>query len=106
MGIAPNWKRSSVTKKRQINPNALEIDFSDSDTQIAAAGLLLGAVLGFCVPIFYTSRDEADEKRMEYIRALNRATKEAKGEYMSEDDITRCDRQDGRTGGNLKMMTD
>jgi len=28
-----------------------------------------------------------DEKRLEELRALNRATKDATGEYMSEDEI-------------------
>merc|ERR1719436_2280159 len=55
----------------------------DSETQIAIAGMVIGMVLGISTLKFFSSRDEADEKRLENIRTLNRATKEATGEYMS-----------------------
>lgn len=66
---------------------AVEVDWSDPDVQIGALGAVLGVGLGIGVPIFYVSRDERDEERLEELRALNRATKEATGEYMSDEEI-------------------
>ena len=65
----------------------VEVDWSDPDVQIGALGAVLGIGLGIGVPIFYVSRDERDEERLEELRALNRATKEATGEYMSDEEI-------------------
>ena len=62
----------------------LDIDWSDTDTQIGALGAVLGLALGIGAPMFYASRDERDEARLEELRALNRATKEETGEYMSQ----------------------
>merc|ERR1712224_800991 len=64
---------------------ALEVDVSDTESKIAIAGSLLGVILGLGAPIFYSSRDEADEKRLNEIRSLNRATKEATGKFMKEE---------------------
>merc|ERR1711998_291076 len=66
---------------------AYEIDFTDPDSQAVVVGTFLGLIIGLGVPIFYASRDEADEKRLEEIRSLNRSTKEAAGEYMSDEEI-------------------
>lgn len=66
---------------------AIEVDWSDPDVQIGAFGAVLGVVMGIGVPIFYVSRDERDEERLEELRALNRATKEATGEYMTDEEI-------------------
>lgn len=65
----------------------LDIDWSDTDTQIGALGAVLGLGLGIGAPMFYASRDERDEARLEELRALNRATKEETGEYMSQEEI-------------------
>ncbi|KAI3436017.1 hypothetical protein D9Q98_002074 [Chlorella vulgaris] len=65
----------------------LDIDWSDTDTQIGALGAVLGLGLGIGAPMFYASRDDRDEARLEELRALNRATKEETGEYMSQDEI-------------------
>merc|ERR1711904_644687 len=67
--------------------SALDNSTFEPDAQVAIAGTILGIVLGIGAPIFYASRDEADEKRLREIRALNRATKEATGEYMSEQEL-------------------
>lgn len=66
---------------------ALEVDWSDPDVQIGAFGAFLGIAMGIGVPIFYISRDERDEERLEELRALNRATKKATGEYMTDEEI-------------------
>eukprot|EP00890_Picochlorum_soloecismus_P001070 jgi/Picsp_1/1964/NSC_05430-R1_protein len=65
----------------------LEVDWSDPDVQIGALGAFLGIAMGIGVPIFYISRDERDEERLEEIRSLNRATKAETGEYMSDEEI-------------------
>ncbi|PSC71013.1 anti-phytochrome antibody reactive [Micractinium conductrix] len=65
----------------------LDIDWSDPDTQVGALGAVLGLALGIGAPAFYASRDNRDEERLEELRALNRATKEETGEYMSQEEI-------------------
>jgi len=66
---------------------ALDIDWSDPDVQIGAFGAFAGLLLGIGAPIFYISRDERDEERLEELRALNRATKEETGEYLTNEEI-------------------
>jgi hypothetical protein len=66
---------------------ALDIDWSDPDVQIGAAGAFLGVAVGIGAPLFYISRDERDEERLEELRALNRATKAETGDYLSQEEI-------------------
>lgn len=66
---------------------AIELDFSDPDTQLSVAGVVLGLVLGLGAPAWYINRTERDEERLEELRAINRATYEQTGEYMTEDEI-------------------
>jgi hypothetical protein len=66
---------------------ALDLDWSDPDTQIGALGAFLGLSVGIGTPIFYISRDRRDEERLEELRALNRATKAETGEYLSSEEI-------------------
>lgn len=66
---------------------AVEIDWSDPDVQIGALGAFLGIALGIGTPLFYISRDRRDEERLEELRALNRATKQETGEYLSSEEI-------------------
>lgn len=66
---------------------AIEIDWSDPDTWIGAGGAILGLAMGIGAPILYMKAAERDEERLEELRELNRATKEATGEYMSEEEI-------------------
>lgn len=75
---------SEVQTSLPLVLGAVEIDWSDPDVQIGALGAFLGLALGIGVPIFYISRDERDEERLEELRALNRATKAETGEYLSE----------------------
>ena len=63
---------------------ALDIDWTDPDTQIGALGAVLGLGLGIGAPVFYASRDERDDERLAELRALNRATKDETGEYLTE----------------------
>lgn len=63
---------------------AIALDFSDTDTQLAVAGVVLGLVAGIGAPLWYINRTERDEERLEELRAMNRANYSATGEYMSE----------------------
>lgn len=63
---------------------AIELDFSDPDTQLSVAGVVLGLVLGLGAPAFYINRTERDEERLEELRALNRAQYQETGEYMTD----------------------
>jgi len=66
---------------------AIELDFSDPDTQLAIAGVLLGLVAGIGAPLWYINRTERDEERLEELRAMNRANYSQTGEYMTEEEI-------------------
>jgi hypothetical protein len=59
-------------------------DFSDPDTQLSVAGVVLGLVLGLGAPAWYINRTERDEERLEELRAMNRAQYQETGEYMSD----------------------
>lgn len=63
---------------------AIELDFSDPDTQLSMAGLVLGLVFGIGAPVWYASRADRDEELLEEVRSLNRANYEATGEYLTE----------------------
>jgi hypothetical protein len=71
--------------KRSIKPvRAIELDFSDPDTQLSIAGVVLGLLVGLGTPIWYINRIEKDDERLEELRALNRANFSETGEYLSE----------------------
>merc|ERR1712178_570710 len=78
----------NVLMNNKFLTKAIQIDVFDNETQTAFLSVLLGVFLGVGVPVFYASRDEADEKRLEGVRSLNRATKEATGDYMSEEEVS------------------
>lgn len=67
---------------------AVELDLSDPDTQFSLAGVIFGLVVGIGAPIWYINRTERDEERLEELRAMNRATFEATGQYMT--DVSAC----------------
>jgi hypothetical protein len=75
--LAPLPKSRTVCK-------AIELDFSDPDTQLSMAGLVLGLVFGIGAPVWYASRADRDEELLEEVRSLNRANYEATGEYLTE----------------------
>jgi hypothetical protein len=78
----------ALPSRRTVQPcRAIDLDFSDPDTQLAMAGCVLGLVFGIGAPVWYTNRTEVDNQRLEELRALNRATYEETGEYMSESEI-------------------
>ncbi|KAK9821927.1 hypothetical protein WJX81_001988 [Elliptochloris bilobata] len=75
-------------RRRGVAPRAgLEIDWSDPDTLVGVAGAVLGLAVGIGAPLFYISRDERDEARLEELRQLNRQTFKETGEYLSEEEI-------------------
>ncbi|KAK9865459.1 hypothetical protein WJX84_009014 [Apatococcus fuscideae] len=65
----------------------LSIDWSSQEAIVGVAGALLGVGLGVGVPIFYISRDTADEEKLSELRELNRKTFKETGEYLTEDQI-------------------
>jgi hypothetical protein len=77
--LAPAPKRGATLARR-----AIELDFSDPDTLVSIAGLVLGLGMGIGAPVWYASRADRDEELLEEVRALNRANYEATGEYLSE----------------------
>ncbi|KAF6250674.1 hypothetical protein COO60DRAFT_1569100 [Scenedesmus sp. NREL 46B-D3] len=66
---------------------AIQLDFSDPDTQVSMAGLVIGIFLGVGAPAWYINRTERDEERLEELRAMNRATYKETGEYMTDEEI-------------------
>lgn len=72
-----------------VKARAIELDFSDPDTQLAVAGCVLGVVFGLGTPLWYINRTERDEERLDELRALNRANFQATGDYLSEEEIAK-----------------
>lgn len=80
--------RPAKHQQRLSTPcRAIELDFSDPDTQLSVAGVILGLVVGIGAPVWYVKRTERDEERLQELRALNRATYQETGEYMSDEEI-------------------
>lgn len=44
----------------------------------------MGLSVGIGAPLFYISRDRADEKKLEELRELNRQTFKETGQYLTE----------------------
>ncbi|EIE21056.1 hypothetical protein COCSUDRAFT_30235 [Coccomyxa subellipsoidea C-169] len=80
--------RKDGGRASRVAPRAgLEIDWSDPDTLIGVAGGVLGLLVGIGAPLFYISRDEKDEQKLEELRELNRQTFKETGEYLTEEEI-------------------
>lgn len=70
--------------KRQRVRAGIELDWSDPDTLTGAFAAVLGVVVGIGAPLFYISRDNADDKRLADLRELNRQNYKETGKYLSE----------------------
>lgn len=62
----------------------MQIDWSDPDTLTGLLGGILGLAVGIGAPLFYISRDRADDKKLEELRELNRQTFKETGQYLTE----------------------
>lgn len=76
-------------QQRLAPVRAIELDFSDPDTQLSIAGIVLGLVAGIGAPLWYIQRTERDEERLEELRALNRAAFKETGEYLTDEEIAK-----------------
>jgi hypothetical protein len=82
--LRPRRRLQNTKAAEIVGPIAdLDIDWSDPDTLIGAAGAILGLVAGLAIPIFFVQREKLDESRLEELRALNRETFKQTGEYLS-----------------------
>lgn len=71
--------------RKAVVPRAgLELDWTDPDTLLGAFGAITGLAVGIGLPLFFISRDEKDEKRLQELRELNRANFKETGEYLTE----------------------
>jgi len=80
--LAPTRHAPPAQQSQRVR--AIELDFSDPDTQLSVAGVVLGLLFGLGAPAFYINRTERDEERLEELRALNRSQYQETGEYMSD----------------------
>jgi hypothetical protein len=83
-GLAQQQRRPLASPCR-----AIEIDLSDPDTQLSLAGVVFGLLLGIGAPVWYVSRTERDEERLEELRAMNRANFQETGEYLTDEEIAK-----------------
>ena len=80
----PGRRQAAGGRASRGAPARAGLDFSDPDTVTGVVGAVLGLAVGIGVPVFYISRDNADEARLEELRELNRETFKATGEYLTE----------------------
>lgn len=81
--------RRQTAQRQQIRAG-IELDWSDPDTLTGAFGAVLGIVVGIGAPLFYISRDNADDKRLSDLRELNRQNYKETGKYLSEVGVASC----------------
>jgi len=89
-----NCRRQQISRKhvasRQRVQAGIELDWSDPDTLTGAFAAVLGIVVGIGAPLFYISRDNADDKRLADLRELNRQNYKETGKYLSEASVEGC----------------
>lgn len=89
-----NCRRQLISRKhiasRQRVHAGIELDWSDPDTLTGAFAAVLGIVVGIGAPLFYISRDNADDKRLADLRELNRQNYKETGKYLSEASVECC----------------
>ncbi|KAL3147851.1 hypothetical protein ABBQ32_002574 [Trebouxia sp. C0010 RCD-2024] len=73
--------------QRQQTRAGIELDWTDPDTLTGAFAAVLGIAVGIGAPLFYISRDNADDKRLSDLRELNRQNYKETGKYLTEDEI-------------------
>ena len=74
----------TYTARRQRVQAGIELDWSDPDTITGAVAAVLGIAVGIGAPLFYISRDNADDQRLADLRELNRQNYKETGRYLSE----------------------
>ncbi len=89
-----NCGRQQISRRhiasRQRVQAGIELDWSDPDTLTGAFAAVLGIVVGIGAPLFYISRDNADDKRLADLRELNRQNYKETGKYLSEASVEGC----------------
>lgn len=84
--LAP-CRQIAQRQQRQQTRAGIELDWSDPDTLTGAFAAVLGIAVGIGAPLFYISRDNADDKRLSDLRELNRQNYKETGKYLTEDEI-------------------
>lgn len=69
---------------RQRVAAGIELDWSDPDTLTGLFAAVLGVAVGIGAPLFYISRDNADDKKLGDLRELNRQNYKETGKYLTE----------------------
>ena len=75
--------RRHIARRQRVQAG-IELDWSDPDTLTGAFAAVLGIVVGIGAPLFYISRDNADDKRLADLRELNRQNYKETGKYLTE----------------------
>lgn len=75
--------RRHIASRQRVQAG-IELDWSDPDTLTGAFAAVLGIVVGIGAPLFYISRDNADDKRLADLRELNRQNYKETGKYLTE----------------------
>ena len=83
--------RRQTADRKQVRAG-IELDWTDPDTLTGAFAAVLGIAVGIGAPLFYISRDNADDKRLSDLRELNRQNYKETGKYLSEVGTASCTR--------------
>ncbi len=75
--------RRHIARQKRVQAG-IELDWTDPDTLTGAFAAVLGIAVGIGAPLFYISRDNADDKRLADLRELNRQNYKETGKYLTE----------------------